>query len=358
MKTLQVKMNDIDKEKLQTIQSLKPQLVFAFGSPKWFKDKSLLPFLKELKDVHTIGCSTSGEIISEGIQEDSLVLTGVHFENDMEIKQASAQLDSPSKIEKAGEELGKKLNSENLKFVFVLGLGVNFNGSALIRGMKKHLGKNVVITGGLAGESLEIGYGSIGGWQPFGPVRRATKAEGNILYQIDGQPALSIYKKYLGEKANDLPASCLLYPLALLDKNNPKSIGLIRTLLNLDKKNEALILAGDIPQDSLLQLMHSRVDGLIQGAKKAAEQAFHMTSHQNSPPEDSLAILISCVGRKLAMGEETEEEIFSIKDVLGPSSTLSGFYSYGEIAPFHKLEDCRLHNQTMTVTYLKEKKSA
>lgn len=340
---------------------------------------------QDLKDVNIIGCSTCGEILSDGIQENSLVLTGVHFEGHTTLRQAQAQVESPSEVEKAGEKIGQKLHEENLKFVFVLGLGVNFNGSALIRGMKKHLNKDVVITGGLAGDNghfkktftinndkisdssivaigfygndLEIGYGSIGGWQPFGPTRKVTKAKDNILYQIDGQSALSIYKKYLGKKALDLPASGLLYPLAILDKDNPKSVGLIRTLLNIDEKNESLILAGDIPSDSILQLMHSRVDGLIHGAQKAAEQAFHMAS-DTSNSEDNLAILISCVGRKLAMGEETEEEVFSIKDVLGPSSTLSGFYSYGEIAPLRNPDDCRLHNQTMTVTYLREKKVA
>jgi hypothetical protein len=68
-----------------------------------------------------------------------------------------------------------------------------------------------------------------------------------------------------------------------------------------------------------------------------------------------LAILISCVGRKLVLKQRVEEEVESVRNVLGARTVLSGFYSYGEIAPFLPSAKCELHNQTMTITTFAER---
>ena len=390
MKTLQVKINseNFNSKDIQKIKEINPHVVFLFGSPNFFEEKhfgSLYDILGT--ETKLIGCSTSGEIVSEGVAENCLTLTGLHFDGDTTVREAQVLLQSPSEVEKAGEEIGRKLSGPDLKSIFILGLGVNFNGSSLIKGIKRQVQNNVIITGGLAGdnglfektftlakgqfsdssvvavgfygEEIEVGYGSIGGWQSFGPVRKVTRAEGNVLYEIDGRSALEIYKKYLGDKAKDLPRSGLLYPIAILNPENPDSIGLIRTLLNINEDEGSLILAGDIPSEAIIRLMYSRSEGLINGAKEAAEHALSMTHESLSSKQesDNLALLVSCVGRKLALGDETEEEVLVIREVLGSQSTLSGFYSYGEICPYNTVEDCRLHNQTMTVTFLREKQN-
>jgi hypothetical protein len=127
-------------------------------------------------------------------------------------------------------------------------------------------------------------------------------------------------------------------------------LGLIRTILGVNEEDGSLTLAGDIDQEGYLRLMHASTDALVDGAATAAQSAW---ASQDSPGE-VLALLVSCVGRKLVMGGRVDEEVEAVADVFGRSSTLTGFYSYGEIGPFGNLAECKLHNQTMTITCLSE----
>jgi hypothetical protein len=197
---------------------------------------------------------------------------------------------------------------------------------------------------GFVGERLHIGYGSVGGWDPFGPERIVTRAEGNVLYELDGQSALALYRKYLGEQAGDLPASGLLFPLSI--RADRSSRGIVRTILAISDTDQSMTFAGDIPNGSLAQLMRANFDRLVEGASGAARISVN-------PPGDrgpKLAMLISCVGRKMVLKQRVEEEVEAVQDIVGPDTVLTGFYSYGEIAPFSPTARCELHNQTMTIT--------
>jgi hypothetical protein len=96
--------------------------------------------------------------------------------------------------------------------------------------------------------------------------------------------------------------------------------------------------------------MRADIDRLIDGASGAAKVARAAIGERTA----NLAILISCVGRKLVLKQRTEEEVEAVRDVLGGSTVLAGFYSYGEISPFGPREQSTLHNQTMTVTTFSE----
>jgi hypothetical protein len=170
-----------------------------------------------------------------------------------------------------------------------------------------------------------------------------------VLYELDGEPALAVYKRYLGEHAKGLPASGLLFPFAMLGDDHSAS-GLIRTILGVDEAAGSLTLAGDIEANGYLKLMHSNTDALVDGAEAAAQAAQAMLT----PKGTGLALLVSCVGRKLVMGGRVDEEVEAVGDVFGLGATLTGFYSYGEISPSEGLSECKLHNQTMTITYLSE----
>jgi hypothetical protein len=277
----------------------------------------------------------------------------------------------------AGERLGRQIAAVNLKSVLIFGPGVQINGSALVNGMSSIIGTEIPITGGLAGDGgafrqtftlgsegitdnavvavglcgdrLRFGHGSFGGWEAFGPARKVTRCSGNILYELDGEPALAVYKRYLGDHARDLPASGLLFPFAMLGEDH-NALGLIRTILAVDEATGSLTLAGEINADGYLKLMHASTDKLVNGAEAAAEAAVAM----QDIPGDTLAILVSCVGRKLVMGNRVDEEVEAVGDVFGSKAVLTGFYSYGEISPFTPGASCKLHNQTMTVTLLGE----
>ncbi|HCO84059.1 MAG TPA: hypothetical protein DIT95_11050, partial [Arenibacter sp.] len=248
-----------------------------------------------------------------------------------------------------GAELVKGLHADLDKSVSITG-GLagdcsNFENTLVISGNKVASKKIVAL--GLYGPELSIGFASKGGWDSFGIERLVTKSTNNVLYELDGQPALELYKSFLGDMAKDLPGSGLLFPLSMRDEDN--QIPVVRTILSVDEKNGSLTFAGNIPQGSYVRLMKANIDRIIGGAEQSAITAKNSTEDQHQ-----LAFLISCVGRRLVMKQLVEEEVEAVNEVFGNDIYTTGFYSYGEIAPFDKFSPCTLHNQTMTITTFSE----
>jgi hypothetical protein len=176
-----------------------------------------------------------------------------------------------------------------------------------------------------------------------------TRSKGNILYELDGQCALDLYKKYLGPQAEGLPATGLFFPLNI--RIGSGNIELVRTILGINEKEKSMIFAGDVPEGAYARLMKANHDRLVDGAIKAARMSCE-TVGCTSP---DLAILISCIGRRLVLRQRTDEEIEEVSNIFGAKTALTGFYSYGEICPPNSVEKSELHNQTMTITTLLEK---
>lgn len=354
--------------------SLKEPLVLIFGSRSLLEDKTLLAEVKTLYPTgHLVFGSTSGEIMGANVIDDSIVLTAISFSKSSFVIKTNNVASYLNDDRKLGEELYKQFDKNNLKYIFLVSDGSFVNGSSLIAGFESHK-QGIGMSGGLCGDgdlfqktlcsyneppkegeivaigfygnTLDITSASFGGWSPFGPERTVTKSKGNILYELDGQPALNLYKEYLGDKAQELPKSALLYPLHVQINENQ---AIVRTILNIDEANNTMMLAGDVPKGSKVQLMMATVDDIAQGANKAAQLA--MKGRVKDP---ELAILVSCVGRKLVMGQRTEEEVEEVVSVIGDQTVVTGFYSYGEMAPFAGNQYCRLHNQTMTLTLISE----
>ena len=315
------------------------------------------------------GCSTAGEIQDVRVHDLSLAVTAVSFEQ-TRIRGEAVELDTEGSSHGAAVTLAEKLIDDDLVHVLVLSDGLHVNGSELIAGLLEALPESVTISGGLAGDGenwgrtlvllgeqtgerriaaigfygdrLRVACGSLGGWDPFGPERKITRSEGNVLYELDGRSALELYKKYLGDKAAELPASALLFPLSLRMRDGTR--GIVRTVLAIDEEAGSMTFAGDMPQGLWAKFMKANFERLIDGAHQAAR-----VSLQDGPPP-SLAFLVSCVGRKLVLGQRIEEEVEAVRDVLGDQPSLTGFYSLGEISPFTPSGRCELHNQTMTIT--------
>jgi hypothetical protein len=365
------------------------QLVLVFGSPSTLRENRLLQTVAEqYPRAHILGCSTAGEICGTAVSDESLVVTAVSFDH-TQIKCAGVALSRFENSFQAGESLARALpksipaaaadgeEEEQLVHVLVLSDGLHVNGSELVLGLTKHLPEDVTVTGGLAGDGerfretlvlwngtpeegniaalglygkrLRVGSGSLGGWDPFGPERLVTRSKGNVLYDLDGRSALGLYKTYLGEHAKGLPATGLLFPLSVRTKTGEK--GLVRTILSIDEKEQSMTFAGDVPEGAYARLMKANFDRLIDGAIGAAKTS--RESIGSTSPE--LAILISCVGRKLVLRQRVEEEVEGVREILGGRTALTGFYSYGEIAPFAPAAKSELHNQTMTITTLSER---
>ena len=350
-------------------------LALVFGAPEMLREAARFGEIKARypKALIAIG-TTGGEIHGREVCDGSISVTALGFDS-VTVDGASVSIASVPDIFMAGAQLGQALARPDLKSIFVLSDGIKVNGSDLIRGLQRAVGEHVVITGGLAGDgarfsetlvglnaipqpgniaaigfygdALRLGHGSAGGWDVFGPERRITRSEHNMLFELDGKPALSLYKRYLGEHAKDLPGSALLFPLRVYQADNEKG-AVVRTIVGVDEERQAMIFAGDVPQDYRAQLMKGNFDSLIDGAAEAAQLADAEIKGERA------AILVSCIGRKLLLGQRIAEEVEVIGDLLGPNTAVAGFYSYGEISPHSESHFCELHNQTMTVTVLGE----
>lgn len=355
-----------------------PDLLLCFGSKELLKTTDFGSVQQAFPQAIVAMASTAGEISNTAIADDSLVVTGVHF-SQARVHSTLINIRQYPDSYQAGRHLMEGLPRPDLRFVLVLADGQLVNGSDLVLGINEALEYQIPVSGGLAGDGarfeetlvglgqdiqpgnilaigfygsgLEVGYGSKGGWDEFGLTRVITRSEKNVLYEIDGESALDLYERYLGAYANELPGSALFFPLAI--RETAQSEELVRTILSIDRAQKSMTFAGNVPTGAKVRLMKANLDNLVDAAAEAVEKA------QLPPLEEGaagqLSILISCVGRKLVFANRIEEEHEVARTVLGPATTITGFYSYGEIAPFSAFSRCELHNQTMTVTTIREK---
>lgn len=350
------------------------QLVLGFGDKKLLS-RDLYGNLRDtFPNAEIALCSTSGEIFEESAHENTLSLLALEF-SATPIKTAKVAIKDFKDSFEAGRSLMENLKKEDLKWVFVLSDGSRVNGSELVRGLNTHRPEGTIISGGLAGngldffqtltglneppeegniiaigfygENLQLSHASRGGWESFGLERTITRSSSNKLFEIDGKNALELYKKYLGKYAEELPQSAFLFPLAL--KLGADHEPVVRTILSIDEEEQSMTFAGDMPETGKVRFMKSNLDRLISAANDAAQEcvAFHKT-----PPQ--LAMVVSCIGRKLVLRDRLSEEIESIREVMGPGSAIMGFYAYGEISPNRPFSQCELHNQTITITGIDE----
>jgi hypothetical protein len=352
-------------------------LVLYFGARRTLADKARFEELhKTFPNADIVGCSTGGQIHNDDVVDDEITALAIHFDA-TKLKVVCEDVAGAGASQLCGVKIGSALKASNLAGIFILSDGLNVNGSELVAGIASVVGRNIPLTGGLAGDgaefsetlvgandsprarrvaaigfygsSIRIGHGSAGGWDVFGPRRRITKSASNLLFELDGEPALDLYERYLGEEdAKGLPGTALLFPLQICNPDEPDN-NIVRTVLAVDREKRTMTFAGDVPQGWTAQLMRGNFDRLCAGAADAARQA-----QGGIGDGDSVAILVSCIGRRLLMGQRITDEIEAAGAELGSKTLRVGFYSYGEISPHAATGACELHNQTMTVTAFHE----
>ena len=349
------------------------QLVLVFGGRYLLEaGEGLDELRRRFPDAHLVMASTSGEMIDTEISEDTLAATAIAFDK-TRIRCVATEVEDARGSYSAGRSLARQLSTPDLVHVFVVSDGALVNGTDLASGFNEHLPAGALLTGGLAGAgarfertvvgldnrpapgwvvaigfyglALHVKTGSAGGWEAFGPAREVTSAEGSTLFELDGQSALRLYRTYLGDQAQQLPASALRFPLAVTPPGSAQTV--VRTILSIDDAAESMRFAGDIPVGSRVRFMRASYEDLIDGAATAAEQL-------RDDHRAELVLCVSCVGRRIVLGQRTEEETESVRAVVGPTPVLTGFYSYGELSPAMSSVACQLHNQTMTITSLYE----
>jgi hypothetical protein len=354
-------------------------LVFYFGSRQALASGDRYQELRKMfPDAHLLGCSTGGQIRDDDVTDSDITAAALSFDA-TPLRVARQTIPGPEQSRRCGEAIGRALAAEDLAGIFVLSDGLHVNGSELVAGITDVVGAQIPLTGGLAGDgpqfretlvgadcpprsrtvgavgfygdAVRIGHGSAGGWDEFGPRRRITRSRGNVLFELDGEPALELYVRYLGEDdAKGLPGTALLFPLLIRDPERPDH-DIVRTVLAVDREAGSMTFAGDVPEGWTAQLMRGSFDRLAAGAASAAKQAAVGMQDSNG---DQVAVLVSCIGRRLLMGQQTTDEVEAAGQELGSGMPRIGFYSYGEISPHAASGMCELHNQTMTVTTIGE----
>ena len=378
MKLQQILIDDLSENQIiassPDFYAAKANLVLAFRERELLECSLPYKKLRELyPEAQIVICSTSGQISNFNLVENKIVSTAIEFEKST-IKIVEIDLLKNKNIEELGLVVKNELFNKNLKSLVVISEGSYVNGTELVNELGKQTNNSLPIFGGLAGDKVAflktivglnkeadegkvvvIGFygdainfssGCEGGWSDYGPEREVTLSEKNVLFKIGNRYALDIYKEYLGKYADDLPSSALYFPLSM--KENKDSSSVVRTILSIDEKTKSMTFAGNIPQGSFVRLMKGNFDKLIDASYSAASDAF--SSHTKDP---ELALIVSCVGRKIVLGNRVEEEFEAVKEVSG-NTLLCGFYSYGEISPIKNHEFCELHNQTIAILTISE----
>ncbi len=352
------------------------QLVLAFGSSDLLTDPKIFDYLRKLyPNADIVTSSTAGEIIHDGVFDNTIVATAIELENSS-LKSIKTNISQHENSYAAGVFMKDSLDADNLSGIFIISDGLMVEGSELVRGFSYNNTKKIPITGGLAGdaarfqktytglnelpgqgniiavgfygENIHIGHGSLGGWDEFGYERQITKSNKNVLFDVDSEKALDLYKRYLGDFAEELPGSALMFPMSMRVPGADQY--LVRTILAVDESEKSLVFAGNMPEGSTVRLMRGDIQKLIGASAIAAKDS--IDSLQNHKPQ--LTLLLSCVGRKIMMDSKVVEEVLAAEEVLGKDCTIAGFYTYGGLSPFGVGTPCELHNQTMTITTFSE----
>jgi hypothetical protein len=346
------------------------QLVLVFGEHAHFHAPACFTELRgRFPEARIVGCSSSGNLLGAQVTDGDVLATAVRLERG-HVRMVGAQMQPGENVAVMARDLALQLKSPDLRHVLVLCDGLTVNATQLAEGLNAC---GVTATGGLAGDAdrfqatwvmadaparqnqvVLVGlYGDIQvknvfctGWTEFGAERTVTRSEGKVVHEIDGQPALGLYKKYLGDLASNLPASGMRFPLSITTR--PGGHTLTRTLLAVDEAAQSLTFAGEVPQGSTCRLMRTNLDHLIQ----SAEDASRSVVTDGSAP--ALCVVFTCLGRRIVLGQMAEEELEAAKRRLGDHVVMTGFYSYGEIGPLGQVQTCDLHNQTMCMTTVAE----
>jgi hypothetical protein len=358
-------------EKLQEV----PKACWLFCTPRSGVEELIKGVCEGAGTDQIIGCSTSGEISSSGLSINSAVLGGIASDClDFEIVTVQGlKKDS----EAAGRQLAESFSSTP-RLLQIFSDGLTGNGCAILRGIANVFGDSVPVNGGAAGDNGEfvktlqfcrdrvysdavcgiafygdfrLGIGVQSGWAPIGLSKQVTRACGNIVFELNGEPALDVYERFLGQHAKKLPAIGVEYPLGFLkssaDKNQADHY-ILRATMSVDRAKRSILFAGEIPEGAIVNMTCGDKTSILEAAGTAAREA--ISGIGNATPE--IIFCYSCMARKIVLGRRTEEEITRIRAEFDSRIPMIGFYTYGEFCPVGRKSSNYMHNETVTLSVL------
>jgi len=342
------------------LQPLGPQIALVFGS-SWFDQAQLVRGVRSVVgSVALIGGSTAGEIVSSGPLTHScavLLLSSVTLAWGLGAGKGIAA-DPRRAGQQAAFDAVKGLSAtQRIGFLF-FGDGLATSYAEVVRGVQEVLGTSFLIVGGLAGDELRFsrtyqylshqvvsdalvgvvfgGAGKMGvgiqhGFAPISKPRHITRAHANILVELDGHPAASVYEEYFGPdlvqrmRHEGFTRQGSAYPLGIQGQTQDQ--WLLRNVVSF-QEDGSLACSGEILEGSWLQLMIGSREFALEAARRAAQDAL-------KPLNRVAAVIVfdSVARRKLLGQQQAAEEIAVLRQVVGPSTPLIGCYTYGEQAP-------------------------
>lgn len=362
-----------------------PDLCIVFASSLYEQEKVLEGVRSVAPKALLVGCSTAGEIASNGpVKESSVTIMLLKSDTVKFFGGVGENIAGGPRAagKKAADEVKKAAQAELTAFMMLPDVLVG-NGADIVRGVLDSLGEHFPVVGGAAGDDfkfkktyqylndkvysgaviglgfvgdLKIGIGVKHGWVPIGIPRVVTKSNGSIVHELDGKPAIQVYDEYFGEEAKDLRNEMLAklaitYPLGMKVEGSDEM--LIRDPLTVDEKG-SITCAAEIPEGSEIQLMVGSREEAVKVAKEAAQKAVDQL--EGTPPK--AVIIFNCIARNKLFGDRSGEEINAIKEAVGDGVPMVGFYTYGEQAPLggevRNINKCNpaFHNETVVICVL------
>ncbi len=323
-----------------------------------------------------VGFSTSGHYISNEIEDDNIVYAALKFESSS-VKVQTYNISDFSNSGELGEGIAKNIEElSKVKGIGIISDGGQVNGTELMTGLSMNLDNKIPIFGGMAGdqarfeatmtglnempshgnvivisfigEKLNISTAHDDGWSSMGMEFTITSSEGNILNTADNKNIYDMLHELLEpENEDEFNRNTLFYPFSLTTDDG---VSVIRTPIKVNHKEKTLVYAGDMPQGAKITLMKSNTMDLLDSAMHAT------TATKNEDKLESFLFAISCVGRRVVLGDMASEEYEEISNIYDKAKIL-GFYSYGEFTRSAGDDSyCKMHNQTFTLASISEGK--
>jgi hypothetical protein len=352
-----------------------PDACWLFCAPKAGIDALLSGISDVVQTENIIGCTTDGEIYDKGLSTGSAVLGGIATD---QLQFHTVVVENlAGRSEAAGRRLASDLPA-SVAYVQLFSDGLSGNGCAILRGMAAVLGEELPIAGGTAGDDgkfeqtwqfagnrvftdaavaigfsgeLKLGTGIRSGWSPIGLAKKVTRASGNILYELNGEPALKVFERFLGKHAEKLPSIGVEYPISLLGRwgdVGENEYQLLRATMSVNRADGSIIFAGEIPEGAMVSLTCGDTVSILDAAEKAAQLA--ISDLGDATP--AVIYCYSCMARKIVLGRRTREEIERIRRTVGSSVPIMGFYTYGEFCRMQCNGPTYLHNETVTLSVI------
>jgi len=346
----------------ERLAGAKPAFVMAFASTSQPLDELLPALHRQLGDVPLLASSTAGEFTEEGDAKGSTVVIGVA--GDFQVfagMSTGLKEDVDGAVARAVEPLPKSVEGMPHRTAVLLLDPLAGKGEEATLLAASMLGHGVRLAGGAAGDDLQmkathvglgaraasdaivlgvihskqpLGVGVCHGHVPISPPLRVTKAQGNVVSEIEGRPAWDVWAEHTREssrrrgidpsevKPEEIGAFLLRYEAGLASGKNFR----IRAPLSR-AEDGSLGFACGIPEGSVIRITESEPVQQISSAREAARRA----RAQVGGAASAGAIVFDCICRNLILGPRFASAVRAIAEELG-DVPVAGFETYGEIA--------------------------